>query len=529
MELVFTSINIDGWINLKIYISIFFLNHLFLIFRKMAKEGIQPMRCNLNDKENIIEQLLEKDLTNICFKIFSFLDSTSFCNCRLVCHGWRDFIDHQFYELQKGKKWRMDKLMSNYLNKDFIPKEEKISFNDKEQTVADVVADQSNILISINNFHNYGGCNGDCICLSSYELHSLKLAWSLKLNDFNSKFLSKYAFNHTYDISLHLNNDRVYASVSIEATVYVIDRARGHVIDKISDMISISAFDSFLNCGLKSLENKLLAMASSQRIKILNIENLENPLFIFHDTINDQELKNEKFESDGNKLIFLCVNSYDFNRLYRPNNQYIIARDFNTGNKLHQIQVQRPVKIMDFKVRWPYVICVTKNPRKEKLDGIKIFDMEKENVLKEILWKFSLKTKDSLSLIEPMAIEIKNKIVIVKEYCCIVHNNAYKHVHCARILKYEDLFDDKFSTIDDLSSRQVEESGFNKNIIMAGNSFLTIFESYLLKRSYWISSVSSCSQGSNDAKCKFKDEFGKSKNDTSNADEGTNRKKKKIN
>ena len=72
MELVFTSINIDGWINLKIYISIFFLNHLFLIFRKMAKEGIQPMRCNLNDKENIIEQLLEKDLTNICFKIFSF-------------------------------------------------------------------------------------------------------------------------------------------------------------------------------------------------------------------------------------------------------------------------------------------------------------------------------------------------------------------------------------------------------------------------------------------------------------------------
>ena len=116
---------------------------------------------------NIIEHLLEKDLTYICFKIFSYLDSTSFCNCRFVCHGWKDFIDTQFYELPKGKKWRSDKLMTNIFNKDFIPKEDKISFNEKECHIANVVADQSNILISMFNFHERSERDGTLIfCLS---------------------------------------------------------------------------------------------------------------------------------------------------------------------------------------------------------------------------------------------------------------------------------------------------------------------------------------------------------------------------
>ena len=81
------------------------------------------------NEKNIIELLLEKDLMTICFQIFSHLDSDSFCNARLVCSGWKYFIDYQFNELPNGIKWRRDKLISNFLDKDFMPREEKISID----------------------------------------------------------------------------------------------------------------------------------------------------------------------------------------------------------------------------------------------------------------------------------------------------------------------------------------------------------------------------------------------------------------
>ena len=238
------------------------------------------------------------------------------------------------------------------------------------------------------------------------------------------------------------------------------------------------------------MDNKLLALAFSHRIKILNIENLEKSHFIIHN--QDQVMNNFKLQSDGNKLISLCF-------LKLRCNQYIIARDFNSGNKLGEIQVGIRTVIGDFKVSWPYIICVRYT--KEKDEGIRILNMEKENVLKDILWK---------SPIGPRGIEIKSKFLIVKE----VHKDNTENTYSTRFLNYEDLFGDMMSSIEDLSSRQVEELHFHKNI-MAGNSVLTIFKSYLLKRSYWIS--------------KSKTDIYKSKNDISDADEGTDRKKRKIN
>ena len=442
----------------------------------MPGEHIQSMQCNLNDKENqnIIQQLLEKDLTEICFKIFSYLDSTSFSNCRFVCHEWRDFIDHQFYELPKGKKWRNDKLMSNIFNKDFIPKEDKISFNEKEWLIANVVADQSNILISMFNVHEDSDRDGDLIfCLSSYELHSLKLAWSLKL-----KYVDKNDRRHTY---LCLNNDRVYATVF--QSVFIIDRVRGNVLNTINRPIVI--------CGLACMENRLLALAYGDQIKIFNIENVDKPRHIFHSPKKEMIGVDLKLKSDGNKLI----------SLYSEINQWIIASDFNSGNKLGEIQIPFSTPINDINVFWPYIICVfyTTSEDEESKRGIRIFDMEKEIVLKDILWQLP---------ITPIRIEIKNKFIIVRE------NHRHKKIHTKRFLNYEDLFGNVLSSIEDLSSRQVEELHFHKNI-MAGNSVLTIFKSYLLKRSYWIS--------------KSKTEIYKSKNDKSDAEEGTNRKKRKIN
>ena len=115
--------------------------------------------CTIEKEKNIIELLLEKDLTRICFKIFSHLDSDSFCNARLVCHGWKDFIDYQFYELPNGIKWRSDKLISNFLNEDFIPREEKIY---TKEAIYSVQADEKNIFISTEKV----------LSISKYEFNS---------------------------------------------------------------------------------------------------------------------------------------------------------------------------------------------------------------------------------------------------------------------------------------------------------------------------------------------------------------------
>ena len=71
---------------------------------------------------DIIEKLLNHDLTTLCFYIFSSLDSKSFANCRLVCHCWKNYLDYQFYEANVGKKCLQDKLKNNFLNDCYQPK-----------------------------------------------------------------------------------------------------------------------------------------------------------------------------------------------------------------------------------------------------------------------------------------------------------------------------------------------------------------------------------------------------------------------
>ena len=126
------------------------------------------------------------------------------------------------------------------------------------------------------------------------------------------------------------------------------------------------------------------------------------------------------------------------------------------------------------------------------------------------------------STAQPLAIEIKRQIVIVKE----------SDRNGTRFLNYEDLFHDDITSIEELTSRQIGELRYNKNIT-AGNSVLTIFDSYLLKKSYWISSSSSqiTSQvfNANKTIAKSISKADKSENDKSDTDEGTDRKMRRIN
>ena len=225
------------------------------IFQKMPEENY-----NIGNEKNIIALLLEKDLTRICFKIFSHLDCDSFCNARLVCHGWKNFLDYQFYELPNGIKWRSDKLISNFLNEDFIPREEKIHISQK---IHSSQADEKNIFISTvhrADLNIFG-------CISNYEFHSLKLVWNLKLKEFvNSQ-------------NLYLNNDRLFAQFHCKSgfdCIYIIDRTLGKLLHKIDD---IFVMDERLS-QLCILEHKLLAFTYGYEMKIYNIEDVDStPIF----------------------------------------------------------------------------------------------------------------------------------------------------------------------------------------------------------------------------------------------------------
>ena len=274
--------------------------------------------CIIANEKNIIELMLEKDLTRICFKIFSHLDSDSFCNARLVCHGWKYFIDYQFNELPNGIKWRSDKLISNFLNEDFIPKEEEIYL---KQVIHSAQTDGKNIFLS--TFYTKPN-----FIVSKYEIHSMKLefyplVWSLKLEELKEPAL------------LHLCSDKLYAYEScwlkvgsyIDAKIYVIDSALGCILHKINDFPSLG--DRCSVKGLCVLDNKALALSTNTKLNIYNIEVMDK-LQLIYETELDMVLR---IQNDGEKLIYLKAYANSIIAGF-------VARNFNTGEKISEIHAE---------------------------------------------------------------------------------------------------------------------------------------------------------------------------------------------
>ena len=104
----------------------------------------------------IIELLLQRDMTNLCFQIYDELDSKSLTNCRLVCHSWRNFIDHFFYELPKGKACLKRKLYRNFFDDDYVPTTKTITLDDDDEddgsSIYDIQADKSGICVSTSTY-----------------------------------------------------------------------------------------------------------------------------------------------------------------------------------------------------------------------------------------------------------------------------------------------------------------------------------------------------------------------------------------
>ena len=114
---------------------------------------------------NFIQLLLNRDLTRLCFQIFNELNSHSITNCRLVCQVWKEFIDYNFYQLPRGKKYLKQKLYSNFFNDEYTPRELHI---DVPEPIFDIFADEKAVFIST-----------EAGKVSKYEFHTLKHVWTL--------------------------------------------------------------------------------------------------------------------------------------------------------------------------------------------------------------------------------------------------------------------------------------------------------------------------------------------------------------
>ena len=112
---------------------------------------------------NIMDLLLEHDLTDICFQIFNYLDNISFTNSRRVCHIWKNFIDYYFYGTPKGKKYLRQRVISNFFNENYQP---KINKRDLISNLTKRKACDKDRVTSIQ-------CDSTSISISTYsEMHS---------------------------------------------------------------------------------------------------------------------------------------------------------------------------------------------------------------------------------------------------------------------------------------------------------------------------------------------------------------------
>lgn len=151
---------------------------------------------------DIIELLLQRDLTELCYQIFQHLDSKNIANSRLVCHLWRNFIDFQFFELPKGKSCIKQKLIANILNEDFEPKVNQVTLSNE---IFDIQVDRNSVVVALKS--------GD---ISSFDFDSLKSQWSKKICD-----------SH---LQICMNQSRIFAVTSGYDDLWALDRSGNYTL-----------------------------------------------------------------------------------------------------------------------------------------------------------------------------------------------------------------------------------------------------------------------------------------------------------
>ena len=286
-------------------------------------------------------------------------------NVLLVCYNWKEFIDYQFYELPKGQKWIKQKLISNFLKEDYVPREERLIFSNE---IIAIEADEDNLCVLTSTSNSN-------VFLSYFDITALDTPiWSLNINDLNIKSSD----NNSAKLEILLNKQRVFVYTLRNPdlhVVYIIDRSHGELLCEIEPRTD------FHLVGVRQFENRILAIASYEILELYAIDDIQNINVIFkYYTYDIFQQRHDIYDvvgimSDGDKLV---------SRISTPGNEYdqFTAYDFNTGKKLHTIQ-NVGSNIISMEVHWPLVLITTVHFDGTKINkNLKIFNMEFETVIK---------------------------------------------------------------------------------------------------------------------------------------------------
>jgi hypothetical protein len=207
----------------------------------------------MHDKIDIIELLLDRGLTDLCFQIFSELECNSFANSRSVCQSWRQFVDHYFFKTPKGKRWLRNNIKvifhvgshtpdcvkeiisSNILNVEYEPsttttfqREEtrkiNVAYNCfEDKGMLHIEADEESICVSVHG----------SIC--NYKFHTLEHLWTLTLTD--------ECVTHC------MNKERVFVAPTSgeEGHVFIVDRSSGQLLHTLLNVHPMKCFKNIIN------------------------------------------------------------------------------------------------------------------------------------------------------------------------------------------------------------------------------------------------------------------------------------------
>jgi hypothetical protein len=213
-----------------------------------------------------------------------------------VCKFWRDFIDYNFYELSRGRKWVLNnvkaiyhinsrtpdfvrnKIFSNVLSDEYEPLKKIIE--PKNDTTAGrrtrrglfhIEADEKSVCAS-----SY------CGCISNYKTHTLEHLWSLKIGDGS--------------VQHYMTATKVFAVLGngTEGNVFVVDRTNGCLLHT---LLNVHWDDGNARIdGIRVFDERILATADDQGfIKFHRVDDLGSKI------ISKQELEEEKLISEENR------------------------------------------------------------------------------------------------------------------------------------------------------------------------------------------------------------------------------------
>ena len=392
-------------------------------------------------KINIIQMLLDRDLTRLCFDIFKNLDAASLTNCKLVCKTWKDFIDYHFYELPQGQIWIKDQIQKNILDDSYQP---RLLKKHLDEEIYGIVSDEFSTCITT--------FSGSVI---NFELHTLDHIWTLKV--------------HHNLLQHFMSQSKIYAVTSdlgdtAESHLFIIDRGAGTLIHTFENLHVYPMF------GVRVFNDNIIATAS------LCLDNLAEGVIKFH-KILDEDLKLIKdkvnladgyvhLDCDGE----IIVSGTTFGQL--------TAWKFANGEKLNTLETRQILQVI--KVKWPYVITCTCDNMFEDFDkGIKVFNLEQELLVRHIQ-TFQYATD----------ISIQNNLLMICGIRCGVGETYSKKTHA--FMNWQDILNKDIKT-ENVSTNRIqfidpEEPMYEKmnSSAMNGSDVITNEKKrYLVQRSYW--------------------------------------------